>query len=69
MTENLAKQNIDAIPYVNLVDDVPEKGMSMFNDLPRYSMGYAALFNTMSFTIETHMLKAFNNRIQTTLSF
>tara|TARA_Y100000385_G_scaffold95875_1_gene99266 strand:+ start:26 stop:955 length:930 start_codon:yes stop_codon:yes gene_type:complete len=32
-------------------------------------MGYTALFNTMSFTIETHMLKAFNNRTQATLSF
>ena len=69
MTDHLAKQNIDVIPYVNLVDDFPEKGMSVFNDLPRYSMGYAALFNTMSFTVETHMLKAFNNRTQATLSF
>ena len=25
MRENLAKQNIDAIPYVNLVDDVSRK--------------------------------------------
>ena len=69
MRDHLAKQDIDVIPYVNLVDDVPEKGMSVFNDLPRYSMGYTALFNTMSFTIETHMLKAFNNRTQATLSF
>mgnify|MGYP002883547284 CR=1 FL=1 len=69
MRDHLAKQDIDVIPYVNLVDDVPDKGMSVFNDLPRYSMGYAALFNTMSFTIETHMLKAFNNRTQATLSF
>ena len=69
MRDNLAKQDIDLISYVNLADDVPEKGMSVFNDLPRYSMGYTALFNTMSFTIETHMLKAFNNRTQATLSF
>ena len=69
MRDHLAKQDVDVIPYVNLVDDVPEKGMSVFNDLPRYSMGYTALFNTMSFTIETHMLKAFNNRTQATLSF
>ncbi|MDG1332574.1 MAG: M14 family zinc carboxypeptidase [Crocinitomicaceae bacterium] len=69
MTGNLARQDIDMISYVNLAEDVPEKGMSIFNDLPRYSMGYAALFNTMSFTIETHMLKAFNDRTQATLSF
>lgn len=69
MTQHLSKHDIDMISYVNLVDDVPEKGMSIFNDLPRYSMGYAALFNTMSFTIETHMLKSFENRTSATLSF
>ena len=69
MTSSLNKKDIDMISYVNLVDDVPEKGMSIFNDLPRYSMGYAALFNTMSFTIETHMLKDFKDRTQATLSF
>ena len=69
MRGHLAKLDIDLIPYVNLVDDVPKKGMSVFNDLPRYSMGYTSLFNTMSFTIETHMLKAFNDRTQATLSF
>lgn len=69
MTQSLAKKDISMISYVNLVDDVPEKGMSIFNDLPRYSMGYAALFNTMSLTIETHMLKDFQDRTQATLSF
>ncbi len=69
LTKNLNKKKTDLISYVNLKDDVPEKGMSIFNDLPRYSMGYAALFNTMSFTIETHMLKPFQQRTQATLSF
>ena len=69
MSQSLNEQEIDMISYVNLVDDVPEKGMTIFNDLPRYAMGYAALFNTMSFTIETHMLKSFQNRTQATLSF
>jgi len=69
LTESLEKKDIDMISYVNLKEDVPEKGMSIFNDLPRYAMGYGALFNTMSFTIETHMLKAFQDRTQATLSF
>ncbi|MFK7787529.1 MAG: M14 family zinc carboxypeptidase, partial [Crocinitomicaceae bacterium] len=69
LTKSLAKKDIDMISYVNLKEDVPEKGMAIFNDLPRYAMGYGALFNTMSFTIETHMLKAFQDRTQATLSF
>lgn len=65
----LNKDKEPMISYVNLLDDVPEKGMSAFNDLPRYSMGYTALFNTISFTVETHMLKPFPKRTQATLKF
>ncbi len=69
LKKDLKKKDWDLIPYVNLIDDVPEKGMSVFNDLPRYSMGYASLFNTISFTVETHMLKPFQQRTQATLDF
>lgn len=69
LSKKLSKKKTDLIGYVNLEDDVPEKGMSVFNDLPRYAMGYAALFNTMSFTIETHMLKPFQQRTEATLLF
>lgn len=69
LTKDLGKKKTDLIGYVNLEDDVPEKGMSVFNDLPRYSMGYASLFNAMSFTIETHMLKPFKQRTEATLLF
>lgn len=69
LTKKLSKKNTDLISYVNLESDVPEKGMSVFNDLPRYSMGYASLFNSISFTIETHMLKPFQQRTEATLLF
>jgi hypothetical protein len=36
------------IPYVNFESAQPEIGMEMFYDPPRYSSGYAALFQTMS---------------------
>ena len=65
----LKRQNFPLIPYVDLKEDVPEKGMVVFNDLPRYAMGYAALFHAISFTIETHMLKPFPERTQATLKF
>lgn len=69
LSEKLTKKKTELVSYVNLIDDVPEKGMAIFNDLPRYSMGYASLFHTMSFTIETHMLKPFQQRTTATLNF
>ncbi len=53
-------------PYVNFEDSNPEKGWEAFYDPPRYSSGYAALFQTMSFVPETHMLKPFKDRVQST---
>lgn len=69
LTQNLSKNKTELISYVNLEGDVPEEGMSIFNDLPRYSMGYASLFNTISFTLETHMLKPFKQRTEATRLF
>lgn len=59
----------DLIPYVHLRDQVPEKGLEVFNDLPRYAMGYASLMNAISFTTETHMLKPFPERVKATQLF
>lgn len=59
----------DLFPYVELLGDTPEEGIHSFNDLPRYAMGYASLFNALSFTVETHMLKPFPQRVQATMDF
>ncbi len=69
LDSNLKKRNWDLFPYVELLGDTPEEGIHAFNDLPRYAMGYASLFNTISFTVETHMLKPFSQRVQATLDF
>lgn len=61
--------NFELFPYVELKGETPESGIVAFNDLPRYAMGYASLFHSLSFTVETHMLKAFPLRVQATLSF
>ncbi|SKA03685.1 M14 family metallopeptidase [Sediminibacterium ginsengisoli] len=53
-------------PYVNFEDGNPERGWTAFYDPPRYSSGYAALFQTMSFMPETHMLKPFKARVEAT---
>ncbi|HSQ45154.1 MAG TPA: M14 family zinc carboxypeptidase [Ginsengibacter sp.] len=56
----------DLVPYVNVEDTDPSKGFTQFYDSPRYSSGYAALFNTISFMPETHMLKPYKQRVKST---
>lgn len=53
-------------PYVNFETANPDKGWNAFYDAPRYSSGYAALFATMAFVPETHMLKPFKQRTEST---
>ncbi len=56
----------DLIPYVEFDGADFNKGINMFYETPRYSSGYAALFGTFSFIPETHMLKPYKDRVQTT---
>lgn len=69
MTEKLRQQKTDLFPYIELQEDTPDKGIVGFNDLPRYAMGYATLFHSVSFTVETHMLKPFPDRVEATRKF
>jgi hypothetical protein len=69
LEENVKQQGWDLFPYVELKGDTPAQGIHAFNDLPRYAMGYASLFHSISFTVETHMLKPFPQRVQATLAF
>jgi hypothetical protein len=56
----------DLVPYVNHFGETPDKGWSQFWDSPRYSSGYASLFNTFAFVPETHMLKPYQQRVAAT---
>jgi hypothetical protein len=64
--KGMKEKDWNMVPYVNVEDTDPSKGFSMFYDSPRYSSGYAALFNTISFMPETHMLKPYKQRVQST---
>ncbi len=64
--KQMSLKNWDMTPYVNFEDARPEEGWIAFYDPPRYSSGYAALFATMAFVPETHMLKPFNERVNST---
>ncbi|MBC7937135.1 MAG: M14 family metallopeptidase [Rhizobacter sp.] len=63
---NMAGKGWEMIPYVDFGATDFSKGMTMFMDPPRYSSGYAALFNTISFMPETHMLKPYKERVRST---
>ena len=62
----LERKDWDITPYVNVFNEVPEKGFSQFMDLPRYSTGYTSLWNTLGMMVETHMLKPYDKRVKGT---
>jgi murein tripeptide amidase MpaA len=53
-------------PYVWSIKRSPDQGILAFMDYPRYTSGYASLFNTFAFTVETHMFKPFEDRVLST---
>jgi hypothetical protein len=57
------------IPYVWSKGRSPESGILAFMDYPRYTSGYASMFNTLAFTVETHMFKPFSDRVLSTWYF
>ncbi|PIA79520.1 hypothetical protein BFR04_01360 [Gaetbulibacter sp. 4G1] len=66
LEEKLTTKDWDITPYVNVFNQVPEKGFSQFMDYPRYSTGYTTLFNTLGMMVETHMLKPYKQRVEGT---
>ena len=62
----MEKKGWKMTPYVDFEEGNPDKGWEAFYDPPRYSSGYATLFNTIAFMPETHMLKPFHDRVLST---
>jgi len=62
----MQKKGFELIPYINSVEETPEAGITGFLESPRYSTGYAALHNTIGFMPETHMLKPYDKRVEST---
>lgn len=60
---SLARKDWEITPYVNVFNRPPDSGFSQFVDYPRYSTGYAALWNTPGMMLETHMLKPYSQRV------
>ena len=66
MKKDLYNKDLIITPYVNVFNRIPDNGFSQFFDNPRYSTGYTTLFNTLGLMIETHMLKAYKQRVKAT---
>jgi hypothetical protein len=64
--KNMKARGYDMVPYVNDFDNTPDAGWREFYELPRFSSGYAALFQTLAYVPETHMLKPFKDRVNAT---
>ena len=62
----MKKKGFDLVPYVNHFGETPDQGWNEFWDSPRYSSGYAALWNVFAFVPETHMLKSYDQRVKAT---
>ena len=56
-------------PYVNTMFGSPDRGIAGFLETGRYSSGYAALFNTLSFMTENHSYKPFRDRVLSAYHF
>jgi hypothetical protein len=63
--EAMQKAGWEMTPYV-YARETPDEGIAGFLDLPRYSSGYAALKSSLSYMPETHMLKPYKDRVQST---
>jgi hypothetical protein len=64
--QRMLDNKTEVVPYVNHHSETPVGGIIAFDDSPRYCTGYAALFNCIGITTETHMLKPFDARVKTT---
>ncbi len=53
-------------PYVHTLGSTPDDGIKDYLETPRYSTGYSTLFNALGFVSETHMLKPYSERVQST---
>lgn len=67
--KSMKEKNWQICPYVNFEEGDVSTGWDAFYDAPRYSTGYTALFETIGFMPETHMLKPFSDRVKSTYAF
>ncbi len=65
----MAQRGFEMTPYVYPIKGNPENGLHDFLETPRYSSGYASLFNCLSYITEAHVFKPFKDRVIQTKAF
>jgi hypothetical protein len=67
--KGMKKSGYEMIPYGAGESGLPDSGIVSFMETPRFSTGYAAQHNIISYMTETHMLKPFDKRVYATYNF
>jgi len=62
----MKKTPYEMSPYIWSIGRSPDEGIIGFMDYPRYTSGYASLYNALAFTVETHMFKPYRDRVLST---
>jgi hypothetical protein len=67
--KGMKQSGYEMIPYGAGEEGLPDSGIVSFMETPRFSTGFAAQHNIISYMTETHMLKPFNKRVWATYAF
>ena len=62
----MKQSGYEMTPYVESLKTTPDSGIVAFLETPRFSSGFTAQRNIISYISETHMLKAYDKRVYAT---
>ncbi len=65
----MKQSGYEMTPYVESLKATPDSGIVAFLETPRFSTGFTAQHNIISYITETHMLKAYDKRVYATYDF
>ncbi len=69
ITKKVSAAGFKIFPYLNVHGTTPDEGFGTFYDSPRYSTGFLTLRQTPGYITETHMLKPYQKRVESTYEF
>ncbi|MCD8742034.1 hypothetical protein LT679_15575 [Mucilaginibacter roseus] len=67
--KRMAAGGYEMTPYVESMKETPDSGIVAFLETPRFSTGYGAQHNVISYMTETHMLKSYEKKVYATYTF
>jgi hypothetical protein len=67
--DQMEKSGFEMIPYVNWYNVTPQRGLRLNAQTPRFSTGYAGLFNTLCFMTENQIYTDFPDRVKSSYHF